>query len=101
MTKTAEIDRLAVLEKRVHELSGLVHLQDAERVKIEKAIGVIDQQLIRTDAGLHEIRIHLKPSAKPIGKPKSKAKAKPVAKAKSVAKGKPKVKAKAKAKKKK
>jgi hypothetical protein len=88
MTNKTDADRLAALEKRVGEMTTLLHFQDSKRVEIEKAIGAIDQQLIKTDAGLYAVRDQLAPKAK-------KKKAKPAAKAKAV------IKAKAKAKKKK
>jgi hypothetical protein len=90
MTKITDADRLATLEKRVTEMVNLLHFQDSMRVKIEKCIGVIDQQLIKTDAGLNQVRRQMassakkkaiKPVAKP--KPKPKPKAKPKSKAKS------------------
>jgi hypothetical protein len=93
MTNKNDADRLAAIEKRLSELTTLLHFQDSKRVEIEKAIGAIDQQLIKTDAGLFQVRHQLAP--------KAKKKAKPVAKAKAKAKAKAPVKAKAKAKKKK
>ncbi len=93
MTTTSDRELLATLEKRVSELATLVRYQDTKRVEIEKCIGVIDQQLIRTDAGLHQVRKFLKVSApkkvaaKPAPPaPKSKPKAKAPAKAKAKAK---------------
>jgi len=44
------------------------------RVQIEKTIGVIDQQLIKTDAKLYKL---MGPAKKPAAKIKAKAKAMP------------------------
>ena len=74
---TAEA-RIAALEKRVAEVLTLVHFQDAMRVKIEKSIGAIDQQLIKTDAGLHQVRKLIgKSTGKPAAKATPKATSKP------------------------
>jgi metal-dependent HD superfamily phosphatase/phosphodiesterase len=81
MTNKTDADRLAVLEKRVGEMNTLLHFQDSKRVEIEKAIGAIDQQLIKTDAGLYQVRHLLAPKAK-------KKKAKPAVKAKAAIKAK-------------
>ena len=94
MTKINDAERLATLEKRVAEMVNLLHYQDSMRVKIEKGIGAIDQQLIKTDAGLHLLRRQLASSAKsakkaapkPVAKPKAKMKVKVKAKVKAKAK---------------
>jgi hypothetical protein len=88
MTNISDAQRLAALEKRVGELSTLLHFQDSKRVEIEKAIGAIDQQLIKTDAGLHEVRGALAPKKAKKGASKKSAKksAKPAAKAKAAIK---------------
>jgi hypothetical protein len=80
--KTTDADRLAALEKRVGEIATLLHFQDSKRVEIEKAIGAIDQQLIKTDAGLYQVRHQLAPKAA------KKKKAKPAVKAKAAIKAK-------------
>jgi hypothetical protein len=72
---TTDASRLATLEKRLAELATQLHYQDAQRVEMEKAMGAIDMQLIRTDTGLHQLRKSLGALAKP--KAKSPAKAKP------------------------
>ncbi len=82
---TTDASRLATLEKRIAELATQLHYQDAQRVAMEKAIGVIDVQLIRTDTGLHELRKSLGALAKP-AKAKSSAKAKPAKRAAKAAK---------------
>jgi hypothetical protein len=80
MTNMTDAERLAALEKRVSEMSTLLHFQDSKRVEIEKAIGAIDQQLIKTDAGLHQVRLRFAP------KSTKKKKAKPAVKAKAAIK---------------
>jgi hypothetical protein len=94
MTNTTDADRLTALEKRVGELTTLLHFQDSKRVEIEKALGAVDQQLIKTDAGLYQVRLQLAPKAKAKGK-----KAKPAVKAKAAITVKAKAKTKAKKKK--
>ena len=74
MTNMTDAERLAALEKRVGEMSTLLHFQDSKRVEIEKAIGAIDQQLIKTEAGLNQVRVQLAPKAKKKAKPAAKAK---------------------------
>jgi hypothetical protein len=90
MSSTSDNARFTMLEKRVSELAALVSFQDSMRVKIEKYIGVIDQQLIKTDTGLHELRGMLQgASTKPKAKT-MKTKTKPKTKTKVKAKLKPK-----------